>query len=216
MSAALGKESSSNKPHVSRERSGNKKGANLAKLQGGGYRQKGRGISQDDLEREFPSLSVLTSGSPKAANQAWVAVFDARPDAMHALLADFVKQVYAQPGRIGQRPMPREEQVDLESLFYGEENEDPLPVVLKRLIKVSARMFSVQSGISRSQVQRILDGTYDPTVHEIRMIAKAVKRPPLYFVEYRKAMAIAAFINLIEERPGIAMSLYKNYLEVRM
>jgi hypothetical protein len=29
-------------------------------------------------------------------------------------------------------------------------------------------------------------------------------------------MAVAAFINLIDERPGIATSLYRHYLDVRM
>jgi transcriptional regulator with XRE-family HTH domain len=135
---------------------------------------------------------------------------------MHALLADFVKQVYARPGRIGQRPMPREDQVDLEGLLYGEENDLPMPEVLAKLVNVSERMFCSLAGISRSQYQRILAGTYDPTVHEIRMIAEAVRRPPTFFIEYRKAMAIAAFINLLEERPGIAGSIYRNYLEVRM
>lgn len=174
-----------------------------------------RGVPREELEREFPSLSVLASGTPRAAKTAWVAVFDARPDVMHSLLADFVKQVYAQPGRIGQRPMPREEQVDLDGLIYGEENDLPLPEALKKLVNVSERMFCQLSGISRSQYQRILAGRYDPTVHEIRLIAAAVKRPPTYFVEYRKAMAIAAFINLVEERPGIATRIYQQYLEVR-
>lgn len=174
-----------------------------------------RGTPRDELERDYPSLTVLTGNTNRAAKTAWVAVFDARPDAMHALLADFVKQVYAQPGRIGQRPMPREEQVDLEGLIYGEENELALPDALRKLVNVSERMFCSLSGISRSQYQRILAGSYDPTVHEIRMIAAAVRRPPTFFIEYRKAMVIAAFINLIEDRPGIATTLYKQYLEAR-
>jgi hypothetical protein len=173
-------------------------------------------MPREELEREYPSLTILTGDASRAAKTAWCAVFDARPDAIHALLADFVKQVYAQPGRIGQRPMPREEQVDLQGLIYGEENELALPEVLKKIVTVSERMFCAQSGISRSQYQRILAGRYDPTVHEIRMIAKAVKKPPTFFIEYRKAMAIAAFINLIEDRPGIATSLYKQVLEVKV
>ena len=176
---------------------------------------KRRGPSQEELEGMYPSLTHLTGPWSQARRRAWVAIFNVRPDAMHALLADYIKQVYAQPGKIGQRPMPREEEVDLNGLLYGEENELPLPEVLAKVVTVSERMFCQLSGISRSQYQRILAGQYEPTVHEMRMLAKAIKRPPTYFIEYRKAMAIAAFINLLNERPGVATTLYRNYLEVQ-
>jgi hypothetical protein len=35
-------------------------------------------------------------------------------------------------------------------------------------------------------------------------------------VEYRKAMVMAAVLNLLEERPGIATTLYRHYIEVRI
>jgi hypothetical protein len=172
--------------------------------------------TQEELEGLYPSLTHLAGPPSIRDKRAWVAVFNTHPDAMHALLADYIKQVHAKPGRIGQRPMPREEEVDLQSLIYGEDNESPLADVLAKQVTVSVRMFCTQSGISRSQYQRILVGLYEPTVHEMRMIARAIKRPPTYFVEYRKAMAIAAFINLVHDRPGIATSIYRNYLEVRV
>lgn len=179
-------------------------------------RKRSKGVPREDLEKRYPSLSHLSGPPSQASKRAWVAVFNARPDAMHNLLADYIKQVYATPGRIGQRPMPREEAVDFQGLMYGEENDLPISEVLPKLVKVSERMFcELVPGMSRRQYQRILSGDYDPTVAEIRAIAKAVKKPPTYFVEYRKAMAISAFINLIEERPGIATSLYRQYLEVR-
>lgn len=135
---------------------------------------------------------------------------------MHSLLADFIKQVHAEPGRIGQRPMPKESQVDFQALIYGEDNDLPLVDVLPKLVRVSERMFCIQVHMSRSQYQRMLKNEYDPDVNELRMIAAAVKKPASYFVEYRKAMAVAAFLNLIEERPGIATALYRKHLEVRL
>src|SRR4051812_25714431 len=84
-----------------------------------------RGVPKDELERTYPSLTSLAGPPGRAVEQAWVAVFRARPDAMHALLADFIKQVHAQPGRIGQRVMPREAEVDFQALVYGEENDLP-------------------------------------------------------------------------------------------
>lgn len=171
--------------------------------------------TQGELEGLYPSLTHLAGPASIANRRAWVAVFNAHPDAMHQLLADYIKHAHARPGRIGQRPMPREEEVDLDALIYGEENELPLAEVLVKQVAVSERMFCVQSGISRSQYQRILAGQYEPTVHEMRMLAKAIKKPPTYFIEYRKAMAIAAFINLVNERPAVATTIYRNYLEVQ-
>ena len=182
-------------------------------------RKRGRrkqGMDQSELESRYPSLSYLAGPSTRATRKAWVAVFNARPDAMHSLLADFIKQVHAQPGRIGQRPMPKEEQVDFEGLVYGEENDLPLTEILPKVVQVSERRFVEQIHMSRGQYQRLLKGEYDPDVNEMRLIAAAIKKPPTFFVEYRKAMAIAAFINLVDERPGIATSLYRKYLEVRM
>lgn len=179
-------------------------------------RKRNQGVPQEELEQRYPSLSYLAGPTGKATRRAWVAVFTARPDSMHSLLADLIKQVHAQPGRIGQRPMPREEQVDFQGLVYGEENELPLVEVLPKLITQSERAMCAQIHMSRTQYQRMLKGEYDPDVNELRLIARAIKRPPTFFIEYRKAMAVAAFINLIDERPGIATSLYRKYLEVRM
>jgi len=164
----------------------------------------------------YPSLSFLSGPPGRATKKAWVAVFNARPDAMHSLLADYIKQVHAQPGRIGQRPMPKEELVDFQGLLYGEENDLPIHEVLPKLVQMSERRFCSEIHMSRTQYQRLLAGQYDPDVNEMRAIAKVLKRPPTYFVEYRKAMVVAAFLNLLNERPGIATSLYRHYLEVRV
>lgn len=174
-----------------------------------------RGVPREDLERMYPSLSYLTGPTNRATTRAWVAVFNARPDAMHSLIADYIKQVHAVPGRIGQRPMPKEEQVDFDGLIYGDINDLAIHEVLPKLVMVSERMFCSLIKMSRTQYQRLLRGDYDPDVNEIRLIALAVKKPPTYFIEYRKAMAVAAFLNLLDERPGIATTLYRQYLEVR-
>lgn len=170
----------------------------------------------EELHLKYPSLRSLTRPAGQNAESAWVAVFNARPDAMASLLADLIKQVHAQPKRIGQRPMPREEEVDFQALIYGEENDLPLPEVLPKIMKVGQREFARRANISRGRLERILAGKYAPDVNELRSMAAAARKTPMFFVEYRKAMAVAAFVNLIDERPGVATTLYKRYLEVRM
>lgn len=178
-------------------------------------RRRGKGMAPEEMAQQFPSLSFLAGPPTTATTRAWVAVFNARPDAMHAILADYIKQAHATPGRIGQRPMPREEQVDFEALMYGEQNDLPLTEILPKINTLSERAMCSRIHMSKTQWRRVLDGSYDPNVNELRAIATALRRPPTFFVEYRKAMAVAAFLNLIDERPGIATSIYRTYLEVR-
>lgn len=182
-------------------------------------RTRRKGISDEEMHQQYPSLKSLAAPSSVATRRAWVAVFNVRPDAMHALLADFIKQVHAQPGRIGQRPMPREAEVDFEGLLYGEDNTLSMTEVLPKLMEranLSERAMVKLLFMARTQFQRLLRGEYHPDANEIRHIAMAVGVSPVFFVEYRKIMAVAAFLNLIEERPGIATLLYRRYLEIRI
>jgi len=169
----------------------------------------------EEMAQQFPSLSYLTGPPTRATKRAWVAVFNARPDAMHSLLADFIKQAHATPGRIGQRPMPKEEQVDFEGLMYGEQNDLPLTEVLPKILTMSERAMCARIHMSKTQWRRVLDGSYDPNVNELRAIAAALKRPPTFFVEYRKAMAVAAFLNLFVFNDTATTEIYTTYLEVR-
>lgn len=179
-------------------------------------RKRAKGLDPDEMAKQFPSLTYLAGPPDKTVKKAWVAVFNARPDAMHSILADYIKHAHATPGRIGQRPMPKEAQVDFQSLMYGEQTELPLVEVLPKIMTMSERAMCARVHMSKTQWRRVLDGTYDPDVNELRAIATALRRPPTFFLEYRKAMALAAFINLIDEKPGIAGALYRTYLEVKM
>jgi len=185
-------------------------------------KRRGRGVERDDLLREYPSLKSLTAPPGRAVETAWVATFNARPDAMQALLADYIKQVHTKPGRIGQRPMPKEADVDFHALLYGEVNEKPMIEILPALVKAlpphlrSERTFSEAIHMSKTQYRRMMQGDYQPTVNEIRDIAKILGKPPVYFSEYRKAIVMAALLNLMEERPGIATKLYQQYIEVHL
>ena len=178
--------------------------------------RRNRGMSTEELHRRWPILKALTGPPTEEGENAWGAMFTLRPDVMHAILRDMIKLTYATPGRIGQRPMPREESVDFDTFLWGDMNELPLVDVMPKLLNgISERAFCAKIAMSRSTFQRLLTGQYLPTASELRDIAHAVKKPPVFFVEYRKLMAVEAFINLIEDRPGIATRLYRDYLEVK-
>lgn len=180
---------------------------------------KGPSYSIEELQDRYPSLKSLAAPSAKAGERAWVAAFTHRPEALEGILSDLIKQAYAKPGRIGQRPMPKEEEVNLEVLLNGEYSEEPLTVALPKLIKISERAFVTKIKMGRRTYQRMFlpDGDpekYYPDMEIIQRIAAAVGKPPSYFVEYRLIAAQAAFVRLINDRPVIATRLYREYLEV--
>jgi hypothetical protein len=173
-------------------------------------------MSVEEMEERWPSLRTLAGPIDRATKKAWVAVFAHRPEVMHRVLRELIKQVYAKPGRTGgQRPMPREEEVDFWGLLHGEQTDLPIREVLPKVTNLSERQIVSRIAMSRTQYQRMMRGEYEPNAFEIREIAQVVGKPATFFVEYRKIMAISAFINLIEERPGIAGMIYRDYLEVR-
>jgi len=177
--------------------------------------RKQRGMSREELEDRWPSLKTLAGPTSGAAEAAWMAVFAQRPEVMHRILRELIKQVYAKPGRTGQRPMPKEEEVDFWGLLHGEQTDLPIYEVIPKVTNLSERQITARLPMSRSQYQRMMKGEYEPNAYEVREIAKVVGKSPTFFMEYRKMMAISAFINLLEERPGIASMFYRDYLEVQ-
>lgn len=173
-------------------------------------------FDRGELEAQYPKLSDLL-GPPKAAlSHSWIAAFSEEPQAMYSILADIIKLAHAKPGRVGQRPMPREEEVDLDALLYGQVSNDPLTVTLPRVMgEMSERRLAQVVRMSKTQVQRMMDGDYEPDVDQLRRIASAVNVPPTYFLEYRTAMVVAAMHNVIAENPNVATFLYRRYLKVR-
>lgn len=180
---------------------------------------KGPSYSLEDLSEKWPSLKTLAAPASKAGEKAWVAAFTHRPEALEGILSDLIKQAYAKPGRIGQRPMPREEEVNLEVLLSGEYAEEPIELALPPLVKISEREFCKRIFMGRRTYQRMLlpddhADKYHPDMELLQRIATAVKKSPSYFLEYRLIAAQAAFLQLITDRPVIATRLYREYLEV--
>jgi transcriptional regulator with XRE-family HTH domain len=180
---------------------------------------KGPSYDLDDLQQQYPSLKYLAAPATKASQRAWVAAFTHRPEALEGILSDLIKQAYAKPGRIGQRPMPKEEEVNLEALLQGEYTEEAIHVALPKLVKISQVAFCAKVHISRRMYQRMMlpdsdADKYHPDMEMIQRIAAAVGKPPSYFLEYRLIAAQAAFLKLIQDRPVVATRIYREYLEV--
>lgn len=165
------------------------------------------------LADQFGSVRHLAADGGDHA-RAWAAVFRARPEVMHALLADYIKHRYAVPGVVGQRPMPREADVDIEELLRGPEvNMSPLTQVLPGLMPTGKTKFARKVSMSPSRFNDVLTGRYRPTLAELRLIAAAVGRPPAFFVEYRHQLVVDALDHLFTHNPNLATSLYRRYVQ---
>lgn len=173
-------------------------------------------FDRSELESQFPKLSDLLGPPKQALSKSWVAAFSEEPQAMYSILADIIKLAHAKPGRVGQRPMPREEEVDLDALIYGQVSNDPLTKTLPRLMnEMSVRELAKRVRVSNTMMQRVLNGEYEPDLDQLRRIAAVVNVPPTYFLEYRVSMVVAAMHNVMAENPNVATALYRRYLQVR-
>lgn len=176
-----------------------------------------KSTNTDELFEKFPSLKTLAEPTGKAAKAAMTWAFTERPEAMEDMLSDMIKQAHAKPGRIGQRPMPKEEEVNLDALLHGDFSEEPLHIILPKLVKTSQRAICVKLYMNRRLYQLMLlppedPRKYWPDMHMLQRIADAVGKPPSYFIEWRQMAATAAFVSMINKRPGIATHLYRNFL----
>lgn len=181
-------------------------------------KQKRKAIDLEEMRGLYPSLKSLTDPAYKARAKAWTTAFTEKPEAVVDILQDLIKQAYAKPGRIGQRPMPHESQVNLDALIFGEYSELPINESLPPLVKVSGREFARRINLNRRYYQMMLlpnnhPDKYHPDMYTIRKIADEVGKPPSYFLEWRIMSIHSALIALFTDNPGLATKLYKSHLE---
>lgn len=170
-----------------------------------------------ELYDKYPTLRGLV-GLPSRygdSREDWDALFAEEPDGMLRIFADIIKSEYAAKGRVGQRPMPREEEVNVRQFLSGDFTDRPMHEVLPRLMPVSRREFATRVGMSWTQFRRVLAGEVVPDPSQIRRIAKELNRSPLFFLEYRKMMMVSAMANLFESNPELMNSLVARYVRTR-
>jgi hypothetical protein len=169
-------------------------------------------VELEQLAGEFASVEHLAASDADHA-KAWAAVFRAKPEVMHAILADYVKHRYAVPGVVGQRPMPREADVDVEDLLRGPgTNMRPLVEVLPGLLPTGKTKFARKVYMTPAKFNEVLDGRYQPSLSELRTIATAIGINPAYFVEYRQLLVIDALDHLFTTNPNLATSLWRKFI----
>lgn len=72
----------------------------------------------------------------------------------------------------------------------------------------SIRGVAAKTGLGKSYIQRLLQGDADPSYAVMEQIAKAYKKHPSFFLEYRIAHTLVILDDFLRSSPETATSWY--------
>lgn len=166
-------------------------------------------MAKADLARaqeQYPSTAM--------GEQAWVKVFDERPDIMWRLLGDMYDVVKAEEDkRLGRRAMgrrPGRRGVSLTELydvvFREPFSNDPFETALAKLmtgksLSEIARLVPCDKGY----LSRVLSGKVPLTLVLMERVAISVDVHPSYFMEWRAKYLSGLVENVLTARPHLAI-----------
>lgn len=174
-------------------------------------RLSGRGASWDErmkaIRRVFPSTADLD----------WVQVFDDEPEVMGRILQDVTRSMQATPGKPGPRPvLDRRRAQPVVDRWLGKDPRHrpyavlPFPEAFKLLVEDrSVRHVAGRLGWPKTRVARLLTGEAQPMAVEMEHIAQVFEKSPSYFLEYRIAWAVTAFLSSLEASPEQTIRVYE-------
>lgn len=134
------------------------------------------------------------------------------PELLGAILGDVVK-VGTNTGR-GARGLPdvRSGVAKLRG-FLDRYQVVPFPEAFRLMTNYqSNRAIAARTGLSRSNVQRLLAGAAKPTLADMEQIAGAYGHPPTWFAEYRAAIIAASVAAYLEANPERSAALASKLL----
>lgn len=148
---------------------------------------------------------------PSTARLDWEAAFRVDPLVMSRIIQDMYKHEAEPTGRPGKRPAASPE--DAAQYLKRYQNEDYTILNFKEAFKVlkgdrSFRAMGHKCGLAHAMVQRLLDGRTQPTAEIMEQVAKAFKKHPSYFLEYRIAYIVAVLSYRMEAIPESSIVPY--------
>jgi transcriptional regulator with XRE-family HTH domain len=154
---------------------------------------------------------------PTTANLDWVQVFDDEPEVMGRILQDVTRSMQATPGKPGPRPvLDRRRAQPVVDRWLGKDPKKrpysvlPFPEAFKLLVADrSVRHVAVRLGWTKSRVARLLAGDQQPVAVDMEEIAAAFDKSPSYFLEYRIAWSVTAFLSSLEASPEQTVRVYE-------
>lgn len=165
------------------------------------------------------TLAKIYEDVPEAEEVDWEGLFRDDPKILGSLVNDIIKVSVSQKGRPGKRSASSagEVQDDLMKLMDADYADEPFPVALRIAMGgKSMRQTAALSGLDKMTLRRLLngDGT-PPTPSQMTKLARALKKDPSYFVEYRAAFVCHAIFRMLCDNSESAVVFYKKLKDRR-
>lgn len=148
----------------------------------------------------------------------WVAVFDAHPDIMWAIVGDIYDAVKTEQEkdagirRMGRRPARQADSMDevYATVFPQQYNMDPFPMAFAQLLQGrSQRAVAQRIPCDQATISRLLSGKKIPDLAMLERIADACRVPPHYFVEYRALLIGGMVTRVLLDQPTMGVTAMK-------
>lgn len=166
-------------------------------------------------EKKLPwpeRMAIIYEEFPVTARLDWDKAFHNDIELFGRVLRDILKVDQTVPGRSGPRPVLNQAEalarlrqfqgVDFSELEFHE--------AFRSLTReASIRAIAHRTGLDRNMVHKLLTGSRQPDLYTMEAVAKAYKKAPSYFKEYRVAYVLAALRDRMELAPEITVDLYK-------
>ena len=161
---------------------------------------------------------VIKTQFPDPKTFDWRKAFDKDLDLFARIMRDVLKVDQAVPGRPGPRPALDYDRgvKSLRQMMGQDYSTLPFPDTFQflagdRSLSHTAR----KTGLSRSQVHRLLRGESQPDVNEMTMVAEAFGKHPSFFLEYRAAFVVAALSEKLLNAPEATIGFYRRIQDER-
>lgn len=147
---------------------------------------------------------------PEVHEVSWSKALREENDIFARLLGDVLKSE-GRGSKPGKRPqLDRAEALTRLAKLSGEDFSDTDFHTTFRNLTAGRSLSNIanKTGLGRSYVQRLINGTADPSFETMERIARAFKKNPSYFIEYRIATVIVIIDDMLTESPETATSWY--------
>jgi plasmid maintenance system antidote protein VapI len=152
---------------------------------------------------------------PDSVNLDWYEVFTQDPAVMGNLINDIMKLDQARSGKPGKRPSLEEGNTSaklkrMQDLDYSEKmfTESFKDLVGER----SVRAVASKTGLDKSYIHRLLNGTAVPTPETMKMIAESFDKHASFFIEYRVSYILGMLEKKLHDSPESSIVFYKKIL----
>lgn len=171
-------------------------------------------------KRDWDSiLAKIREDHPEIRGLQWGNILRSDPRLLGGMINDIIKASNSSRGKPGKRvsSSPEEIAVDLLKLQNDDFSTLPFDETLQMLMTgKSLRHMQSLSGISKDKIRRLMWGVQKPSVQEMESLAKALRKDPSFFSEYRAGWVCSVLYEMLiqteMDEPSIFYTKLQKYV----